>query len=105
MHKIRKGDEVIVLIGKDRGKRGTVLQVFSNNRLLVEGVNLVKKHIKPNFQKGISGSIISKEIPMQISNVALYNSVSSKGERVGLRFLENGRKVRYFKSSGEVIDV
>ncbi|MBT8419296.1 MAG: 50S ribosomal protein L24 [Gammaproteobacteria bacterium] len=105
MRKIRKGDDVIVLTGKDRKKRGTVLRVFSDDRLLVEGVNLAKKHVKPNFQRGISGAIVDKEMPIQISNVALYNPAIAKDDRVGFRFLEDGRKVRYFKSTGEVIDV
>nr|VFK55384.1 MAG: LSU ribosomal protein L24P [Candidatus Kentron sp. TUN]VFK57526.1 MAG: LSU ribosomal protein L24P [Candidatus Kentron sp. TUN]VFK61328.1 MAG: LSU ribosomal protein L24P [Candidatus Kentron sp. TUN] len=105
MRRIRKGDEVIVLTGKDRGKRGTVLQVSSDGRFLVEGVNIVKKHMKPNPQKGTGGGIISKEMPIQISNVALYNSAAEKGDRVGFRFLDDGRKVRYFKSTGEVVDL
>lgn len=105
MHRIRKGDEVVVLTGKDRRKRGTVLRVFPDDRVLVEGVNMVKKHVKPNFQKGTSGEIVSKEMPIQLSNVALYNSATTKNSRVGFRFLEDGRKVRYFKSTGEVIDV
>lgn len=104
MRKIRKGDEVIVLTGKDREKQGTVLRVLSDDHLLVEGVNLVKKHVKPNFQRGVSGEIASKEMPIRISNVALYNPATTKSDRVGFRFLEDGRKVRYFKSTGEVID-
>lgn len=105
MRKIRKGDEVIVLAGKDRKKRGSVLRIFPDDRVLVEGVNLAKKHVKPNFQRGITGSIMSKEMPIQLSNVALYNPANGKGDRVGFRFLEDGRKVRCFKSTGEVIDV
>ncbi|VFM94837.1 MAG: LSU ribosomal protein L24P [Candidatus Kentron sp. G] len=105
MRKIRKGDDVIVLAGKDRRKRGTVLQVFSDDRLLVEGINMAKKHVKPNLQKGVSGDLVNKEMPIHLSNVALYNLVAAKSGRVGFRFLEDGRKVRYFKSTGEVIDV
>nr|VFJ58714.1 MAG: LSU ribosomal protein L24P [Candidatus Kentron sp. FW]VFJ63169.1 MAG: LSU ribosomal protein L24P [Candidatus Kentron sp. FW] len=105
MHKIRKGDEVIVLTGKDRRRRGIVLRVFSGGKLLVEGMNIIKRHVKPNPQKGIGGGIMSKEMPIQISNVALYNSVAGKNGRVGFRFLADGRKVRYFKSTSEVVDV
>jgi len=105
MRKIRKGDEVIILSGKDRKKRGTVLRVFSDNRVLVEGINLVKKHMKSDVRKGTSGEIVNKEMPIQLSNVTLYNPQTDKSDRVGFRFLEDGRKVRYFKSTGEVIDV
>nr|VFJ43339.1 MAG: LSU ribosomal protein L24P [Candidatus Kentron sp. DK]VFJ56759.1 MAG: LSU ribosomal protein L24P [Candidatus Kentron sp. DK] len=105
MRKIRKGDEVIVLSGKDRKKRGTVLRVFPDSRVLVEGINLVKKHMKPDVRRGTSGEIVNKEMPIQLSNVTLYNPQTEKTDRVGFRFLEDGRKVRYFKSTGEVIDV
>jgi len=105
MRKIRKGDEVVVITGKDRKSRGTVLRVFSGDFLLVEGINVVKKHMKPNPQKGTSGGIISKEMPIRVSNVALYDSVTGKSGRVGFRFLDDGRKVRYFKSTGEVVDI
>ena len=104
MNKIRKGDEVILNTGKDKGKRGTVLRVLSDGQLLVEGVNKVKKHAKPNPMKGINGGIIDKEMPIDISNVALFNPATQKGERVGFKTLEDGRKVREFKSSGEVVD-
>ena len=104
MTKIRKGDEVILNTGKDKGKRGTVLRVLSDGQLLVEGVNKVKKHAKPNPMKGINGGIIDKEMPIDISNVALFNPATQKGERVGFKTLEDGRKVRVFKSSGEVVD-
>ena len=104
MNKIRKGDEVILNTGKDKGKRGTVLRVLSDGQLLVEGVNNVKKHAKPNPMKGINGGIIDKEMPIDISNVALFNPATQKGERVGFKTLEDGRKVRVFKSSGEVVD-
>ena len=105
MQKIRKGDDVIVITGRDRGKRGTVLRVVSDDQLLVENVNVVKKHQKPNPQKGQAGGIIDKEMPMQISNVALYNPQKGGADRVGIKILEDGRKVRVFKSNGEVVDV
>lgn len=105
MRKIRKGDQVVVLAGRDKGKRGSVLRVLENDRVLVEGVNVVKRHTKPNPNKGVTGGIIDKEAPIHVSNVALYNAATGKGERVGIRTLENGTKVRYFKKSGEVADV
>ena len=104
MNKIRKGDEVILNTGKDKGKRGTVLRVLESGHVLVEGVNKAKKHAKPNPMKGINGGIIDKEMPVDISNVALFNPATQKGERVGFKTLEDGRKVRVFKSSGEVVD-
>ena len=104
MNKIRKGDEVILNTGKDKGKRGTVLRVLDSGHVLVEGVNKAKKHAKPNPMKGINGGIIDKEMPVDISNVALFNPATQKGERVGFKTLEDGRKVRVFKSSGEVVD-
>ncbi len=103
--KIRKGDDVIVLAGKDKGKRGTVLQLVGDSRVLVENINLAKKHAKPNPQKGEPGGIVEKEMPMDISNVALFNPVSNKADRVGFKTLDDGRKVRVFKSNGEVVDV
>jgi large subunit ribosomal protein L24 len=106
MHKIRKGDDVVVKAGKDRGKRGTVLRVLPEvGRLVVENVNIVKKHSKPNPQAGISGGIIEKEMPIDVSNVMLYNPQTKKGDRVGFKILEDGRKVRVFKSTKEVVDV
>ncbi len=105
MRKIKKGDEVIVLTGKDRGKRGTVKQVLANDRVIVEGINVVKKHQKPNPARGIPGGIVEKELPIHVSNVAIYNPQTEKPDRVGFRFLEDGRKVRYFKSTNEVIDL
>ena len=105
MRKIRKGDQVIVLAGRDKGKRGAVIRVLPDDRVLVEGVNMVKRHMRPNPQRNITGGIIDKEAPIHISNVALYNPNTGKGERVGFRTLEDGRKVRYFKKSGEVVDV
>ncbi len=105
MRKIRKGDDVIVLTGKDKGSRGTVLRVLDDRKVVVENVNMAKKHQKPNPQKGISGGIIDKEMPMDLSNVALYNPVKGGPDRVGFKILEDGRKVRIFKSTGEVVDV
>jgi large subunit ribosomal protein L24 len=104
MNKIRKGDEVILNTGKDKGKRGTVLSILDTGHVLVEGANMVKKHAKPNPIKGVAGGIINKEMPVDISNVALFNPATQKGERVGFKTLDDGRKVRVFKSSGEVVD-
>jgi len=103
--KIRKGDDVIVLAGKDKGKRGTVLRVVDDERLVVENINLAKKHTKPNPAKGEPGGIVEKEMPLHISNLALFNPTAGKGDRVGFKVLEDGRKVRYFKSNGEVVDI
>jgi large subunit ribosomal protein L24 len=106
MRKIRKGDDVVVTTGKDSGKRGTVLKVLpETEKVVVENVNLVKKHTKPNPQRGVSGGIIEKEMPIHVSNVMLYNPQTKKGDRVGFRILEDGRKVRIFKSTSEVVDV
>jgi large subunit ribosomal protein L24 len=104
MNKIRKGDEVILNTGKDKGKRGTVLSILDTGHVVVEGANMVKKHAKPNPMKGVTGGIINKEMPIDISNVALFNPATQKGERVGFKTLDDGRKVRVFKSSGEVVD-
>ncbi len=104
MRKIRKGDDVIVIAGKDKGKRGNVLRVLDSDQLLVEGVNKVKKHQKPNPMKGQAGGIIEKEMPIHVSNVAMFNPALKKADRVGVRVLEDGRKVRVFKSNGEMID-
>jgi len=103
--KIRKGDNVIVLAGKDKGKQGNVLRIVDDSRVLVENVNLAKKHVKPNPNKGEPGGIVEKEMPIQVSNVALYNPATQKGDRVGFKTLDDGRKVRVFKSNGEVVDV
>ncbi|HIE56396.1 MAG TPA: 50S ribosomal protein L24 [Chromatiaceae bacterium] len=103
-NKIRKGDDVIVLAGKDKGKRGTVLAVLED-RVVVENVNLAKKHVKPNPAKGEPGGIVEKEMSLHISNVALFNPVTDKADRVGFKTLEDGRKVRIYKSNGEVVDV
>ena len=110
MKKIRKGDQVIVTTGKDKGKRGTVLRVFESGKVLVEGVNRVKKHQRPNPVKGQTGGIIDKEMPLLVSNVMLLNPATGKADRVGFKFLEAQggtapRKVRFFKSNGEVVDV
>ena len=102
MSKLRKGDDVVVLAGRDKGKRGTVLQIIENNRILVDNVNVIKKHVKPNPNRGETGGIIEKEAPIQISNVALFNPNTNKADRVGYKVLEDGRKVRVFKSDGEV---
>jgi len=103
VNKIRKGDEVAVLTGKDKGKRGTVLRV-DGDVVVVEGINRVKKHVRPNPMKGEVGGIVEKEMPIQASNVALFNAATQKADRVGFKVLEDGRKVRVFKSSGEVVD-
>lgn len=105
MRKLRKGDQVVVLTGKDKGKQGAVLRVLPDQRVLVENVNMVKRHTRPNPNRGVTGGILDKEAPIHISNVALYNSATGKGERVGVKMLEDGRKVRYFKRTGEVVDL
>jgi len=106
MRKIRKGDDVVVKVGKDSGKRGTVLRVLPEvDKLVVENVNIVKKHTKPNPQAGVPGGIVEKEMPIHTSNVMLYNPQTKKGDRVGFKILEDGRKVRVFKSNNEVVDV
>ena len=102
MSKIKKNDDVIVIAGKDKGNRGSVLRVLEN-KLVVSGVNKVKKHQKPNPVKGVSGGIVEMEMPISVSNVAIYNAATKKADRIGTKFLEDGRKVRVFKSSGEVI--
>jgi len=104
MNKIRKGDAVIVITGKDKGKRGIVQRTLTErNAVLVEGVNKVKKHVKPNPMKEIQGGITEKEMPIHVSNVALYNPATQKADRVGIKTLENGRKVRVFKSNGATV--
>lgn len=104
MRKIKKGDDVIVVAGKDKGRRGSVLRVFPDNRVIVEGVNMIKRHTKPNPNAGVAGGIVEKEAPLQVSNVMLFNPAKSAGDRVGFKTLEDGKKVRYFKSNGEVVD-
>jgi len=105
MRKIRKGDDVVVTTGKDRGKRGTVLRILDAEHVLVEGANRVKKHERPNPMKGLTGGIIEKDMPIHVSNVALFNPQTKKADRIGIRKLEDGRRVRYYKSNGEVVDV
>ncbi|MBC8519104.1 MAG: 50S ribosomal protein L24 [Gammaproteobacteria bacterium] len=105
MRKIKKGDEVVVLTGKDKGQRGTVARVISEkDRIIVDGINMVKKHTKANPNMGVSGGIVEKEMSIHVSNVAVYNNATGKADRVGFKTLDDGRKVRYFKSSGEVVD-
>ena len=104
MNKIRKGDKVVVLTGKDKGKQGAVVTVRADNRVVVEKINLIKKHVRPNPNKGEAGGIVEKEAPLHVSNVALLNPVTGKPDRVGFKTLEDGRKVRYFKSNNEVVD-
>ena len=103
MKKIRKGDEVIVIAGRDKGRRGTVL-VATEEQITVENVNVVKRHTRPNPQRNVQGGIVSKEAPLAISNVMLWNPVAKKGDRIGFRTLADGRKVRFFKSNKEVVD-
>ncbi len=105
MQRIKKGDDVMVIAGRDRGKRGNVLRVTADGRALVDNINLVKRHTKGNPKSGESGGIIEKEAPIHLSNLVLYNPASGKGERVGFKRLEDGRKVRYFPSNGEVVDL
>ena len=105
MKKFRKGDDVVVLAGRDKGKRGTILRVLDDERALVDSVNVVKKHTRPNPNKGETGGIIEKEPPIRVSNLGMYNPNSKKADRVGFKFLEDGKKVRVFRSDGEMIDV
>lgn len=104
MEKIRKGDDVIVTTGKDKGKRGTVLRIIDARHLVVEGVNRVKKHQRPNPMKNQTGGIVDKDMPIDISNVALFNPQTKKADRVGFKLMQDGRKVRVFKSNGEMVD-
>ena len=105
MARIRKGDDVIVRNGRNRGKRGTVLRILADDRVLVEGVNVVKRHTRANPQRGTQGGIVQKEMPVNISNINIFNSATGKGDRIGYKWLDDGRKVRVFRSTGEVIDV
>jgi large subunit ribosomal protein L24 len=104
MQRIKKGDEVVVLAGRDKGKRGTVMRRIDADHLVVEGVNRVKKHQRPNPMKGITGGIVDKDLPIHISNVALFNPATKKADRVGVKTLQDGRKVRVFKNNGEQVD-
>ncbi|HEV8110928.1 MAG TPA: 50S ribosomal protein L24 [Burkholderiales bacterium] len=104
MQRIKKGDDVVVLAGRDKGKRGTVTRRIDADHLIVEGVNRVKKHQRPNPMKGITGGIVDKDLPIHISNVALFNPATKKADRVGVKTLQDGRKVRVFKDNGEQVD-
>ena len=104
MQRLKKGDEIIVTAGKDKGRRGNVMQVLGD-RVMVENINVVKKHAKPNPMAGIEGGIIEKEMSIHVSNVMLFNPATNKGDRVGIKTLEDGKKVRFFKSNNEVVDV
>jgi len=104
MNKIRKGDEVVVIAGRDTGRRGTVIKVLEGEKVLVENVNMVKRHTRPNPQKGTQGGIVEREAPLHLSNVMLWNPIAKKGDRVGIRTLTDGRRVRFFKSNDEVVD-
>lgn len=106
MRRIRKDDEVIIIAGKDKGRRGKVMRVVEDGeRVIVAGVNLIKRHTKPNPARGVAGGIIEREAAIHVSNVMLFNPLTKKGDRIGFRVLEDGRKVRYFKSNNEVVDV
>ena len=105
MDKIRRGDEVVVIAGKDKGKRGTVVRRSDAEHVVVEGANRVKKHVKPNPVKGVVGGVIEKEMPLHVSNVAIYNPGTKRADRVGFKTLEDGRKARFFKSNGELLGV
>ena len=104
MQRIKKGDEIIVLAGRDKGKRGTVLRRLDEERVLVEGVNRVKKHQRPNPMKNVTGGIVDKDMPIHISNIALFNPATKKADRIGIKSLQDGRKVRVFKANGEQVD-
>ena len=104
MKRIKQGDEVVVIAGKDKGRQGNVIRVYDDGRVLVEGVNIARKHQKPNPNAGVPGGIIEKEMPLDTSNVMVYNASAGKGDRVGIRSLADGRRVRYFKSNNEVLD-
>ena len=106
MNKIRKGDQIVVTSGRDKGKRGVVLRVLKNeDRVVVENINMSRRHTRGNPMQGTPGGIVEKEMPIHISNVAVWNPVLNKGDRVGVRTLEDGRKVRFFKGNNEVVDV
>jgi large subunit ribosomal protein L24 len=104
MQRLKKGDEIVVIAGKDKGRRGNVVQVLEGGKVLVEGVNVARKHQRPNPNAGVAGGIVEMERPLDASNVLLFNPTTQKGDRVGFRLLSDGRKVRYFKSNGEVVD-
>lgn len=104
MRKIRSNDEVVVITGKDKGRRGKIMQVLAEGKVLVQGINRVKKHVKPNPNAGVQGGIVEKEMPMDASNVMLVNPATGKGDRVGFKLLDDGKKIRVFKSNGERVD-
>jgi large subunit ribosomal protein L24 len=104
MQRIKKGDEVVVLSGRDKGKRGTVMRRVDSDYLVVEGVNRVKKHQRPNPMKGVTGGIVDKDLPIHVSNVALFNPATKKGDRIAMKTLQDGRKVRIFKANDEQVD-
>ena len=104
MKKIRKGDQVVVLSGRDKGRRGAIVEVFPDDTVLVEGVNRVKRHTKPNPQAGKQGGIVEKEMPLPVSKIAIWNPGAKKGDRIGIKTLTDGKKVRFFKSNGEMLD-
>jgi len=104
MNKIRKGDNVVVLSGRDKGRKGSVIQVLADGRVIVESVNMVKKHTKPNPQAGKPGGIVEKEMPLPVSKIAIWNPAAKKADRVGFKILADGKKVRFFKSNGEMLD-
>jgi large subunit ribosomal protein L24 len=103
MEKIRKGDEVVVITGRDKGRRGIVLHRVDDEHVVVEGINRAKKHVRPNPVKGVAGGIVDKDMPIHLSNVALFNPATKKADRVGIKLLDDGRKVRVFKSNGELV--
>ena len=105
MNRLKKGDQVYIISGKDKGKLGIISKIVSEEKILVDGINLAKKHVKPNPNKNETGGVVEKEMPIQISNVMILNPISKKGDRVGMKTLENGKKVRVYKSSKEVIDI
>jgi len=105
MNKIRRGDDVIVIAGKDKGRRGTVLKVLDDKRVVVESINIAKKHQKPNPNAGVSGGIMEREMPIDASNVMVFNPTTNKGDRIGFKTLKDNKKVRFFKSNDEVVDV
>ncbi len=104
MRRLKTGDEVIVIAGKDKGRRGTITRVMKDDKVVVENINVVKKHQKGNPNSGVPGGIVDKEMPIDVSNVMLFNPATGKGDRVGFKFLDDGRKVRYFKSNDEIVE-
>jgi large subunit ribosomal protein L24 len=104
MRKIKKGDNVVIITGKDKGKRGAVLRVIDDNHVLIEGANRVRKHQKPNPMKGTTGGIVDKEMPIHVSNIAIFNPTTQKADRVGVKQLDDGRRVRIYRSNGEMLD-